>query len=121
MQTEYKYREIIRDDTTQTTKVTFNIYNGDFADITYDDVDLDTKQPKQVTRTIFQRTTPLNQPLEQHTATFEGILTEDELKRNVNKIVKDLVKGKAYDNPMLATQQDLPLPEKAVINITKNR
>jgi len=123
MQTEYKYRRVITDDVANTTTVVFNIYNGEFADVEFDDVDYVTKQPKKVTKTIFQRTTPFDEPLEQHTYVFDGILTDDELAKNMNKIVKDLVKGKAYDNLMISGQDVLPTKEeeKVIKSQVKNK
>ena len=119
MLTDYKYQSIIRDDVAQTTSVVFSIYEGEYVKETIQDIEI--KSGKQITKTIdvYRRTTPISQPLETHSVTFSGILSETELSENINKVFKEIIEKSILSKTVIDEQKALPLVEKEIVKIEK--
>lgn len=117
MITDYKFSLIIRDDVASTTTVTFGVYEGEYQDVTYEDVDKDTKEKVSKTESHYVRTTATGDPLEEYTLTFDGILEQKELEKQINAVMKDKFKDKAF----LSEQAEEPTTKLEIKSELKNK
>ena len=119
MFTDYKYQYVIRDDRSETTTVKFAIYQGDYEDVEYEDFDPVKQKFFKVKTKVYRRTTAFNEPLEEYEVTFDGLLDAPSLDKEINKLVKDAVKGKPLSKDMIPEQDSVAKNPRAYKNSKK--